>query len=48
MTDRQTIGPARWAGGVGILLILIALAAGVLFPGPAQAVAENHAKAYRA
>lgn len=49
MTVRQTIGPARWAVGVGILLILMALAAGVLFPGPAHAVVDKkHARVYRA
>ena len=49
MTVRQSIGPARWAGGVGILLILMALAAGVLFPSPAHAVVDRkHARVYRA
>jgi hypothetical protein len=49
MTVRQSIGPARWAGGVGILLVLMALAAGVLFPSPAHAVVDKkHAKVYRA
>ena len=49
MTVRQSIGPARWAVGVGILLFLMALAAGVLFPGPAHAVVDKkHARVYRA
>jgi hypothetical protein len=49
MTVRHSIGPARWAAGVGILLFLMALAAGVLFPGQAQAIVDKkHARVYRA